>query len=288
MAVRPAPRSSPAEPPAPSRSNRARMRTLRDLEHWVEGPMRLLSFAWLMLVFGQLLHPKAALLQIFGTAIWAVFILEFGARFALAPAKLRFLRRNWLTAVALLVPALRLVRVLAVLRFLGLLGGGQILVLLGTVNRTMNALRASMGRRKVAFVAALTVIVMLLGAAGMLSLEPHAARTGATGFADYGDALWWTAMLMTTIGSAYWPQTVPGRILGFLLSVYSIGVFGYLTAVLSSFFVGQDAEDSSGPVAGTDDIAALRKDIAALRAEIGLLRGPAAPSGANRGGEGER
>lgn len=256
---------------------------LRDLEHWVEGPMRLLSFAWLMLVFGELLHPKAALLQTFGTAIWAVFILEFAVRFVLAPAKLRFLKRNWLTALALAVPALRLVRVLTVLRFLSLLGGGQVLVLLGTVNRTMNALRASMGRRKVAFVAALTVIVMLLGAAGMFSLEPHTATSGTMGFADYGDALWWTAMLMTTIGSAYWPQTVPGRVLGFLLSVYSIGVFGYLTAVLSSFFVGQDAEDSSGPVAGADDIAALRKDIAALRAEIGGLQRPPAESLGRRG-----
>jgi voltage-gated potassium channel len=238
------------------------------MEHWLEGPMRFLSFAWLMLVFGQLLKPKTELLQVFGTAIWAVFILEFAVRFALAPAKLRFLKRNWLTALALLVPALRLARVFIAFRFLGLLGGGQILVLLGTVNRTMNALRAGMGRRKVAFVAALTIIVMLIGAAGMLSFEPHAAATGTGGFAGYGDALWWTAMLMTTIGSAYWPVTTAGRVLAFMLSVYSIGVFGYVTAALSSVFIGQDAENSNGPVAGSDEIAALRQDIAALRAEI--------------------
>jgi voltage-gated potassium channel len=115
---------------------------------------------------------------------------------------------------------------------------------------------------------------MLVGAAGMLGFEPHATATGTMGFTSYSDALWWTAMLMTTIGSAYWPVTTAGRVLAFLLSVYSIGVFGYITAALSSFFVGQDAESSAGPVAGSDDIAALRKDIAALRAEIARLQAP--------------
>ena len=73
-----------------------------------------------------------------------------------------------------------------------------------------------------------------LGAAGMFSLEAHAATTGTMGFADYGDALWWTAMLMTTIGSAYWPLTAPGRVLAFMLSVYSLGVFGYLDTTLEA------------------------------------------------------
>jgi voltage-gated potassium channel len=28
---------------------------------------------------------------------------------------------------------------------------------------------------------------------------------------DYGNALWWTAMVMTTIGSDYFPKTAEGR-----------------------------------------------------------------------------
>lgn len=36
------------------------------------------------------------------------------------------------------------------------------------------------------------------------------------GFKGYGDALCWIAMLLTTIGSAFWPQTVEGRLLCFI------------------------------------------------------------------------
>lgn len=282
--ARPAPRDGAAPPVSPAsgarrergarrpesrpHAIRRRARLLRDLESWSEGPIRVLSFAWLLVIVGQLLRPSSRLLVTFGTAIWAVFILDFALRFALAPEKRAFLRRNWFSALALVIPALRLLRVVAVLRFATLAGGGQLMMVLGTINRTMNALRVSLGRRQVAFVFALTAVVLLLGAAGMLRLEPHAAAPGAPGFAGYGDALWWTAMLMTTIGSAYWPITPAGRILAFLLSLYSLAVFGYITAVLASFFVGQDASKKDGPVAGANDIAALRSEIRALRDEI--------------------
>jgi voltage-gated potassium channel len=217
--------------------------------------------------------------------IWAIFIADFALRLAVAPGKRRFLIRNWFMAIALIVPALRLLPFLAALGSLAPAGGGQVLLLLGTINRTMNALRASLGRRQVAFVLTLTVAVMLAGAAGMLRLEPHATTSGASGFTGYGDALWWTAMLMTMIGSAYWPQTTAGRILAFLISIYSVGVFGYVTAVFASFFVGEDAMDKHGPVAGADDIAALRDEIRALRREI-TGRGAAAgiPEATGEGG----
>ena len=49
------------------------------------------------------------------------------------------------------------------------------------------------------------------------------------------------------------------------MSIYGLAVFGYITAVLASFFVGRDAEEPEAPVAGADDIKALREEIAALR-----------------------
>jgi voltage-gated potassium channel len=97
----------------------------------------------------------------------------------------------------------------------------------------------------------------------MLAFEPASEVEG--GFTGYADALWWTVMLLTTIGSQYWPQTSEGRILAVLMSIYGLGVFGYITAVLASFFVGRDAEEPDAPVAGADDIRKLREEIAALR-----------------------
>jgi len=135
--------------------------------------------------------------------------------------------------------------------------------IVGTANRGMNALRHSLARRKVGYVGGMTLLVVTLGAAGMLYFEP--AKEVGGGFKSYADALWWTVMLLTTIGSQYWPQTGEGRILAVLMSIYGLAVFGYITAVLASFFVGRDAEEPDAPVAGADDIRKLREEIAALR-----------------------
>jgi voltage-gated potassium channel len=46
------------------------------------------------------------------------------------------------------------------------------------------------------------------------------------GMKSYGDALWWTAVLLTTMGSQYWPQTVAGRLLCVFLALYALAVIG--------------------------------------------------------------
>jgi voltage-gated potassium channel len=88
---------------------------------------------------------------------------------------------------------------------------------------------------------------------------------------SYGASLWWTAMLMTTMGTDYWPQTGEGRILCFLLALYAFGVFGYVTATISTFFIGRDAENAEGELAGATEIRGLAQQVNALRAEIAAL-----------------
>ncbi len=95
------------------------------------------------------------------------------------------------------------------------------------------------------------------------------------GLESYGEALWWTAMVMTTMGSQYWPQTFEGRLLCFFLALYAFAVFGYVTATLATFFVGRDAESNEGEVAGSKEIASLRDELHELQAEIHeLLKRP--------------
>jgi voltage-gated potassium channel len=66
--------------------------------------------------------------------------------------------------------------------------------------------------------------------------------SGADPLDDYGEALWWTAYAMTT-GATSEPGTGEGRLLGWLLSLYGLGIFGYLTATLASHFVGRERVD---------------------------------------------
>lgn len=253
---------------------RERGQLLERLQDWLETPMLVLAFIWLAVFVVEVLWGISPLLQALGIGIWIMFALEFLVGIILAPDKTDYLKRNWLKAIALLAPALRMLRVVRVLRLArlsrlaGISSGSRLLRVVSSLNRGMRALGSSMGRRGMGYVVVLTMLVVAVGAAGMYGFENDGR--GASGFQDFGDALWWTAMLMTTMGSSYWPHSGAGRILCLLLSLYAFAVFGYVTAVLASFFIGRDAEDHAGEVAGQHSIDLLREEIAALRREIGL------------------
>ena len=251
---------------------RERDELLQRLEDWLETPMLVLAFIWLALLVGELILGENLAFEVIGTIIWAIFILHFAVEFILAPRKSIYLKNNWLTALSLLVPALRIFRIFRVARLLRLARVGRGLRLfrvVSSLNRGMRALRATLERRGFGYVILLTVLVIFAGAAGMFTFENH----DPGGLAKYGEPVSWTAMIMTTLGSEYWPQTLEGRVLAFLLALYAFAIFGYVTATLATFFVGRDAESNEAELAGADELTALREEIRSLREEIrGLSR----------------
>lgn len=212
--------------------------------------MVLLSIVWIALLVAELLTgalPRS--LEIAVWVIWGLFVLDFLIEFTIAPIKGRYLRTNWLTVVSLALPALRVIRVFAALRVLRaarVVRSVGLLRILTSVNRGLASIRATAARRGVGYVLMATVLVMTVGAAGMASFESPSALAGE-GIADarplngYVDALWWTAYTMTT-GATHEPATGEGRLLGWLLSLYGLAIFGYLTATLASHFVGREGE----------------------------------------------
>ena len=250
--------------------NRERTEALGQLERWLETPMIVLGFAWLALLILELTWGLSPFLGAFGRVIWGVFILEFVLRPTLSPSKLRLLKNNWLPLIALLVPALRIFRIVRVARALRLARvarGLRLLRLVTSLNRGMKALSMSMARRGLGYVIALTAIVTVAGAARMYAFEKDVAG----GLGDYGEALWWTAMLLTSIASEYWPKTAEGRVLCLLLSLYGFAVFGYVTASLASFFIGRDVQSERAELASAQSIAELRVKIEHLRQDIHTL-----------------
>jgi voltage-gated potassium channel len=111
------------------------------------------------------------------------------------------------------------------------------------------------------YVLLLTILITFLGAAGMYNFEHP-------GLSTYWDAVWWTAMIMTTIGSDYWPKTPEGRVLALLLSVYAFSIFGYITAALASMLVGKEEREKS-----SKEIVELRSEVQRLSSEIRKLSG---------------
>lgn len=238
---------------------------LEELSAWIETPMLILSGVWLVLLVIELAGAGTPLVSGLSIAIWVIFIAEFVLKLVLAPNKLRFLGRNVITAAALIVPALRLFRIVRVLRFARALRGVRLVRVVGGANRAMNALRRSMKRRGLGYVLALSLVVTVLGALGMRAFEMEGPNAAA--FTHFGDALWWTAMILTTLGSQDWPATGEGRVLAFLLSFYAFAVFGYVAASFASFFVDQDRgrDEAAGVEALREEIRALRRDIERLR-----------------------
>jgi len=249
--------------------NSERNELLRQVEAWLEIPVLLLGFVWLVLLVIELLGKLNQALQAAVYFIWVVFIIDFLLRLFLAPDKIRYFKKNWLTAVSLLIPALRVFRIVRVIRILSLARtarGIQFLRILTSLNRGMKSLQKKLEKRSMGYVLLLTLLVILVGSAGMYFFER--SYPGSKGFTTYGDALWWTAMVITTFGSEFWPRTTEGRILGFILSIYAFTIFGYVTAFLASYFIGRDAEDKSGEIAGENSIIELKEEIEMLKNDL--------------------
>ena len=76
------------------------------------------------------------------------------------------------------------------------------------------------------------------------------------GIADYGDGIWFTFSVATTVGFGdFTAVTLAGRILTVILSVYSIGVVAIFTAVITNFFMNvAKAQASESAAAFVDDL----------------------------------
>ena len=173
--------------------NQERRQILDQWEQWVEIPLVLLGLVWLVLLVIELRWGLSPFLETTGTLIWIVFILDFAVRLIISPDRLQYLKQNWLTAVALILPALRVLRIVRIARLLRTARAARSLRLLRivtSINRGMKALSASFGRRGFGYVSALTGLVLFAGAGGMYAFENQVPG----GLNSYGVALWWTAM----------------------------------------------------------------------------------------------
>lgn len=222
------------------RDDPTRREELREkLNRYLDLPLALASVVVVLLVIiqltGEISRPWRGRMEILSWALWSLFFLEFVAKFALAPAKRRYLRDHWLDVLIVLLPFLKFLRLARVLRATRALPVFRLLVFGGRGSEsTLELLR----RRRFGQLGIISVMVVLIGASVGYLLEVEA---NSSQIENFGDALWWSATTITTVGSELYPVTVGGRILAFLLMIYAIGVFSYFIGAIASVLVDFDA-----------------------------------------------
>jgi voltage-gated potassium channel len=233
--------SADSPPEHVARTRAERYRLVAEIEEVLDGPTTYLAllFAALLVAEIALTAQGMAVPAILGwtqLAIWAVFIVHFLLGITISPDRGRYLRRNWLTAISLVVPFLRAFRVLRAIR---VLRATNSLRVLAGFNRTARSLRGALAWSRAGYAGALSVTAAFLGAAVLLMFEADAPNAQIT---DYAEALWWTSATLTTVGANSEPVTLGGRIVALLIMLGGLVLLGYVAGVLAALLFGKRSE----------------------------------------------
>lgn len=195
-----------------------------------EFALMILGFLYLGIYSAEvLLNPRASIVQsleVAGTVIYVIFLLDLVARFISRIPELRevagwvrFIKENWLSIFAAVVPAFRSLRVLRVL-----------MVLRGLAPYLTSR------TQKVGLMVGVTLpLVLYTSALAVFEAERSAAGSNIQSFPD---ALWWSLVSVTTVGYGdSFPITPEGRGVAGLLMFVGIGLFSSLTALLAAWVV---------------------------------------------------
>ena len=189
--------------------------------------------------------------SIANVTIWIAFGLDYLVRLTLAPSKRRFVRGHLLDLAVLALPLLRPLRAV------------RVVTALARLNRTSVSVRG----RATAYVVGAVGLLGFVSALAVLDAERHGDDPN---IASFGDAIWWAATTITTVGYGdRFPTTAEGRFVGVGLMIGGIALVGTITAALASWFVEQISTVVQAETDTRDEqLAKLVAEVQALRAEL--------------------
>lgn len=198
-------------------------------ERWsrlAEWPIAAAALVFLgVYAFLVIAEPTGATLIAIDVALlvlWAVFAVDYLIRLSLAHPRGRWFVRNIPLLLMVVLPFFRplyLLRLLTVLRVL------------------RRATGAAFRERVAIYVSVSAVIIILIGALGVLDAEQNAPGALITTFPD---AVWWAIVTITTVGYGdLYPVTTLGRLIATGMMIAGIALVSSVTATFASWFVEQ-------------------------------------------------
>ena len=200
-----------------------RLDFLKRWEKYTTIPLATLAFVYLIFytleVFENRPIEDYGSFEFAGDIIWVIFIFDFLLRFALAPDKWPFLRRNVVELVAVILPMFRS------------LGMFRVLIALGFLIRVGQSLRSRVN----IYLGLILPLLIYTSSLGIWEIE---RRAEGANILTFEDSIWWAFVTVSTIGYGdFSPITFEGRTIAVILMITRIGIVSVITANLATWFL---------------------------------------------------
>ena len=178
------------------------------------------------------------------SAITAIFVVEFVSRFLASYDRRAYIRAHWIDVVALL-PFARWLRLLRLVRTFA------------AVHRALSNIERMAQHRGLGLLITAWLGVMVICSAALFVAE----RGVNDAMNDPVDAIWWGVVTLTTVGYGdVYPVTTEGRLAASVLMLLGIGLFGAITATVTSYLIATQRGPADSPAVRMRELATLRDE----------------------------
>jgi voltage-gated potassium channel len=187
-----------------------------------ETPLVIVSLVFLIAYTWQVIAEPVGsehlVVELVMFLIWAAFLADFVITMALTEKRKRWTLMNIVNLAVVVLPVFRSLRLL------------RVVSLLRVLNR---ATSLAFRQRIMYYVVSSASLLTYIGALAVLDAERDAEGANILNF---GDALWWAFVTITTIGFGdHFPITTEGRLIAVGLAVAGISLIGLVTVTMGTW-----------------------------------------------------